>query len=137
MILVDTSVWAAFFNGHRLREVEYLDRTLAAEEDDLVTLPVIVTEVLMGFRTAHGFERARDLLVRLPVIDVSLKTHVAAAALFRALRKKGVTVRGAVDCIIAQTCLDSGASLLTLDRDFRSIARHVPLRLADESAADT
>ena len=34
-----------------------------------------------------------------------------------------------IDCIVAQACLDSGASLLTRDRDFEVIARHSRLRL--------
>jgi predicted nucleic acid-binding protein len=35
-----------------------------------------------------------------------------------------------VDCLIAQTCIEYGAMLLTLDHDFRMIARHEPLTLA-------
>jgi len=54
---------------------------------------------------------------------------VRAARLFRSLRQKGITVRGAVDCIIAQTCLDVDAELLSPDADFERIARHTPLRL--------
>jgi predicted nucleic acid-binding protein len=34
-----------------------------------------------------------------------------------------------VDCIIAQTCLDVDAELLSPDAGFRNIARHTPLRL--------
>ena len=41
----------------------------------------------------------------------------------------GVTVRGAVDCIIAQACLDIEAELLSPDADFERIALHTPLRL--------
>jgi hypothetical protein len=49
--------------------------------------------------------------------------------LFRRLRRRGITVRGAVDCIVAQTCIAANAELLTGDRDFAAIARHAPLRL--------
>jgi predicted nucleic acid-binding protein len=55
--------------------------------------------------------------------------RVAAARLFRALGRQGVTVRGAVDCIIAQTCIAADAELLSGDRDFAAIARRTPLRL--------
>ena len=58
-----------------------------------------------------------------------MEGHVRAARLFRTLRGKGVTVRGAVDCVIGQTCLDAGAELLSPDRDFEHIARHTRLRL--------
>jgi len=52
-----------------------------------------------------------------------------AAQLFRTLRGRGVTVRGAVDCVIAQVCLDLDVPLLSPDRDFKEIARHTALRL--------
>ena len=38
-------------------------------------------------------------------------------------------VRGAVDCVIAQTCLDADTELLSPDSDFQHIAQHTPLRL--------
>jgi predicted nucleic acid-binding protein len=49
--------------------------------------------------------------------------------LFRSLRKRGVTVRGAVDCVIAQVCLDIEAELLSPDADFERIVGHTGLRL--------
>ena len=128
MILVDTSVWALYFNGQPDPCVDRLDRALD-EEDDLVTAPLIVAETLQGFRTERGFTTARDLLVRLPCLTLDLEGHVDAARLFRAMRKKGVTVRGAVDCILAQTAIQFGAEILARDRDFASLARHAPLRL--------
>jgi hypothetical protein len=101
----------------------------------VAALPVIVTEVLQGFRTERGFESAQRILLSLPMIHPTLECHVRAARLFRSLRTKGVTVRGAVDCIIAQTCLDTGAALLSPDADFERIARHSPLRLWRPGAA--
>jgi predicted nucleic acid-binding protein len=50
----------------------------------------------------------------------------------RSLRQKGITVRGAVDCIIAQTCLDVDAELLSPDADFERMTRHTRLRLWGE-----
>jgi predicted nucleic acid-binding protein len=40
-----------------------------------------------------------------------------------------VTVRGAIDCVIAQTCLDLDALLLSPDRDFAGITEHTALRV--------
>lgn len=63
-------------------------------------------------------------------LDAALEgEHVRAASLFRALRRRGVTVRGAVDGVIAQTCLDAGAEFLSPDTDFEGIARYTALRL--------
>ena len=97
-----------------------------------VSVPIIITEVLHGFRTDSGFQRARRVLLALPVIQPTVGCHVRAAHLFRSLRQKGITVRGAVDCIIAQTCLDVDAELLSPDADFERIALHTPLRLWEE-----
>jgi len=128
MIIVDTNTWADFFNGLEAPHAERLDAALR-DEEDVSVIPIIVTEVLQGFRSDTGFRSARRLLVSLPIIHPTIECHVRAARLFRTLRRKGITVRGAVDCVIAQTCLDTGAELLSPDADFRNIARHTSLRL--------
>ena len=128
MIIVDSNTWADFFNGAESPHVHRLDVALE-EEEDLAVIPIIITEVLQGFRTDTGFQRARRVLVALPVIHPIVECHVRAARLFRTLRGKGFTVRGTVDCIIAQTCLDVEAELLSPDSDFQRIAHHTSLRL--------
>lgn len=128
MIVVDSNTWAEYFSGSSQPHAVRLDLALR-EEEDLAVIPIIITEVLQGFRTDTGFERARDVLVSLPVIDPNVRCHVRAARLCRSLRGKGITVRGAVDCVIAQVCLDIDATLLSPDTDFEHIARHEPLRL--------
>ena len=128
MMIVDSNTWADFFNGAQEPHVERLELALE-EEEDIAVLPLIITEVLQGFRSDAGFRQAEHVLVSLPVIHPTVDCHVRAARLFRTLRKKGITVRGAVDCIIAQMCLDVGAELLSPDADFVGIARHTSLRL--------
>ena len=127
MIIVDTTVWADFFKGIDSPEVGRL--ALAIEHHDVGLVPAVLTEVLQGFRVDADFERARRLLVHLPVLALDVEGHVAAARLFRRLRSRGVTVQGTIDCIIAQTCIGAGAELLSTDHDFAAIARHTPLRL--------
>ena len=130
MIVVDTSVWAAWFNGVNSVEVGRLDEAL--ERQDAGLAPVILTEVLQGFRSDRDLERARALLVRLPLLTLDVEGHVAAARLFRQLRRRGIAMRGAVDGIIAQTCIAADVELLSSDRDFVAIARHSRLRLCVE-----
>jgi len=127
VIVVDTTVWADWFNGTDSPQVDRLDQALDRQDAGLV--PVILTEVLQGFRSEPDFERARALLVQLPALTLDIEGHASAARLFRRLRSKGVTVRGAIDCIIAQTCIAAGVELLSTDQDFVGIARHTPLRL--------
>jgi predicted nucleic acid-binding protein len=82
MIVVDSGAWVAYFNGAESPHAECLERALAAELD-LGILPIVVTEVLQGFRTESGFRRARALLTALPIITPTLETHVRAAVLCR------------------------------------------------------
>ena len=100
MMVVDSNVWAGFFNGVVTPHVGRLDEALRAGED-LAVLPIVVTEVLQGFRSDNGFRRACEVLTKLPVVVPDLGCHVRAAELFRRLRQRGVTVRGAIDCVIA------------------------------------
>lgn len=127
MIVVDTAVWADWFNGVDSAHVGHLAAALDRQDAGLV--PVILTEILQGFRSDRDFERARALLLQLPALTLDVDGHAAAARLFRQLRRRGVTVRGTIDCIIAQTCIAADVELLTPDQDFIAIARHTPLRL--------
>jgi predicted nucleic acid-binding protein len=128
MIVVDSSVWAAYFNGQKVPAVGFLEKILESEED-IVLWPMILAEVLAGFRSEKDFEVAHQVLAGLPNLPVTRKTHADAARLYRKLRQKGVTVRGVVDCVIAQACIENDAQLLTLDRDFLNIARFSRLKL--------
>jgi len=128
VIVVDTSAWGAFFNGDESPIANRLAAALEAGEP-VAIIPVIVTETLQGFKTEAGFRSALALLARLPLLDPSFDTHVRAAKLYRSLRRKGVTIRGTIDCLIATACIDSNAGLLTLDKDFRLIAEHSALEL--------
>jgi hypothetical protein len=127
LIVVDTGVWADWFNGQPSPHAARLDAML--EVEDVALTPLILTEVLQGFRTDGGFERARIVLTSLPILDLDVDGHVEAARLFRSMRRRGVTVRGTADCLIAQTCILADAPLLSGDRDFVAIARHSQLRL--------
>jgi predicted nucleic acid-binding protein len=127
--VVDSSVWIAYFNGENQPQVPALVRMLEMDQGPLL-FPVIALEVLAGFKNDVEFHQVRSIFNRLDVLELSPEVHFKAAALYRDLRKKGVTVRGITDCLIAQGCIEYGASLLTLDRDFKAIARHSRLELS-------
>jgi predicted nucleic acid-binding protein len=127
LILVDTSAWADWFNGRDTPEARRLEHALP--EEAIGVTGIIVTETLQGFRTDSGFEEARGILLALPRIELDAHGYVEAATLFRRLRRRGVTLHGVSDCLIAQCCISAGAELLSADRDFRVIARYSDLRL--------
>ena len=130
MTLVDTSVWIDFFAGREVAHVATLERLLA-EEADLAICGINLTEILQGLRDEMSVRRVRRFLDPLILLPMNEDVFVAAAALYRELRAKGVTVRKTNDCIIAATAMSHGCALLHNDRDFTSMARHVALVVTD------
>jgi predicted nucleic acid-binding protein len=134
MMIVDSNVWADYFNGRATAETARLESALR-DAEDLATLPIIVTEVLQGFRSDLGFQRAQRELMLLTIVEPDVEVHISAARLYRMMRRRGVTIRGTIDCVIAQACLESHAELLSPDQDFEQIARFTELRLWRSSEA--
>lgn len=129
MILVDTSVWIEFFNGTGALAARVLENLLEGEED-LCISEFILAEVLQGFRKDADFDLARDHLLGFPIY--SLKTpssYIKAAQIYRKCRKRGMTIRKTVDCMIAQTAIEYKLALLHNDSDFDRIAKVSPLTI--------
>jgi len=127
MIVVDSSVWIDYFNGTANPQTEKLDALLG--EEPLAVGDIILTEVLQGFGADRDFNTAKAMLLNLTVFDMlGQRNAVASAENFRVLRKKGVTVRKTVDCIIATFCIENNHGLLYSDRDFLPFVEHLGLR---------
>lgn len=128
MVIVDSSVWIDAFNSRATAETRWLDAALGRKAVGLTSL--ILCEVLRGFRSDSQFRRAEDYLRALPVFeDVSATLAVTAAQNFRTLQRKGITVRTAVDCVIATFCIQEGHRILHNDRDFDPFALHLGLEV--------
>ncbi len=127
MILVDSSVWIDYFRGVRSAQAETLDGLLGREP--LAIGDLILTEVLQGFASDLDFERTRQLLTSLIVVELGGEDiAVQAAKNFRALRRLGITIRKTIDTVIATRCIESGYTLLHSDRDFDAFVKHLGLR---------
>jgi predicted nucleic acid-binding protein len=123
VIVVDTTIWIDFlvargttFDRH-LTELLELDAPIALVD-------IVYCEVLQGIRDDDIYQRTRRSLLAHPILRPrGLETFETAANLFRAARRRGLTVRRSVDCLIAATCLEAGAELYHNDRDFDVLAR--------------
>jgi hypothetical protein len=128
MILVDTSVWADYFNGRETPETATLDKILST--DEIVIGDIILAEVLQGFRSDPDYEAARQALMRLrQVAMLNPELAVQSARNYRQLRKAGITIRKTLDCLIATYCIENQVELLHCDRDFDPCAWHLGLRV--------
>ena len=114
-ILVDTSVWIDFFNGISSSPRVSLRELLEAEEEVCIS-NYILAEILQGFKDDREFEAAKRDLLHLPILELSLtESYISAARLYRTCRRKGLTIRKTVDCLIAQTAIEHGVPLSRQD----------------------
>ncbi len=123
MIVVDTTVWIDFLEARGTAFDRHLTELLQRDAP-LALVEVVYCEVLQGIRDDDTYHRTRAGLLAHPILRPrGLETFEAAANLFRAARRRGLTVRRSVDCLIAATCLEAGAELYHNDRDFDALAR--------------
>lgn len=119
--LVDTTVWIDLFRGTDTAQVRELERILNANEDVCIC-GVVLTEVLQGIRDDKEYAHALASFDSFILLPMTQTTFVRAAELYRTLRRRGLTIRNAVDCMIAAVALEHDVALLHNDRDFNAIA---------------
>ena len=120
-VLIDSSAWIEFLNGN---ESWIADRvsTLLGGEDDICTCGLIVTEVLQGLRRDAGVSEVAALFEELTFLShEGIAPYLRAAELYRQLRRRGITVRSTIDCLIATLAEDHGCVILARDRDLEAI----------------
>lgn len=117
MILVDTSVWIDYFNGNKNKYTDALDAALV---DGIVAISdLIFLEILQGFRSDKDYNRAKKTLSTLDQYEMFGHGMVVTCAdNYRALRKKGITIRRTTDVIIATFCIENQLPLLFSDKHF-------------------
>lgn len=130
MVLVDTTVWIDLFAGHDTPQVNALERRLDAGED-ICVCGVVLTEVLQGIREDADYRRTRARFAHFLFLPMGPDTFVQAAELYRSLRRRGITIRKPIDCMIAAVAIEHVVPLLHNDRDFDPIAKHCGLRVID------
>ncbi len=123
MILVDTSVLIDFLSGkkgkHVLQFDDILNRSIPFGINHFIYL-----ELLQGASSEKEFTLLNEYLHSLKFYDMnSIDSFKKAATIFYQCKKKGITVRSTIDCIIVQTCLDYDLVLLQNDRDFLNISK--------------
>ena len=129
MIVVDTSVLVDFLRGRKTGPA----RRFAQVEDRSIpyAIPgVCCQELLQGARDEKEWAKLVEHLETQTVLlpEDPWSTHVDAARIFFDCRRKDITIRGPLDCFIAQLVLETDGELLHDDDDFEKISRVRPLR---------
>lgn len=132
MYLIDTSVWISYLREQNNSAVKNLISLL----DDGVSFgitSVIYQEILQGAFSQKDLERLIEYFSTQRFFHPkdSILSYQAAAKLYFTCRRKGITLRSTIDCLIAQVAIENNLLLLHNDKDFENISLVTPeLRLA-------
>lgn len=128
MILVDSTVWIDLFRDNKNRETDILKEIF--KENGIVALcDIILTEVLQGFKSDKRANQAKRLLLERVIVVPRLDIYLNAAEIYRKLKKKGITIRNSIDCIIASYAIFYKIPLLHRDKDFNYIKKYIDLKV--------
>lgn len=126
MILVDTSVWIDYLNGVQSQHTDALDAGIVAGTVAMGDL--IFLEILQGIRNDNDYRLTKQTLMTLGRLELFGEgMPEKCAENYRALRKKGITIRKTNDVIIASFCIERRMPLLFTDRDFIPFVDHLGL----------
>ena len=128
MILVDTTVWVDFFSGRPCPHVDILEQLLQTGED-ICICGIILAEVLQGIRSDSDHTKTKEFFESLIFLPMTRTTFLLSSKIYRTLRKKGITIRTPLDCMIASVAIEHRLPLLHNDRDFNQIAKHTSLEV--------
>lgn len=128
-VLVDTSIWSLALRRSKPTGTELVEQLGAlVQRGSVAMIGPIRQELLSGVRHAAQFTKLRDHLRAFPDIRLDHLDHEKAAAYFNRCRAKGVQGSN-TDFLIAAVATRYDLAIFTTDRDFREIARVVPLKL--------
>src|SRR5262249_45398291 len=112
-----------FLRGESNNQTRYL-MELEEQQVEYAIPSLCGQELLQGSRTKQDWNLLETYLKTQILIHPadSQTTYFEAAKIYYDLRRRGVTVRSFIDCLIAQLCLELNLVLLHQDNDFKKIA---------------
>jgi len=128
MVLVDTTVWIDFFSSNPAGPHVTALEKLIEDREDICLCGVILAELLQGIRDDFEYQQTRSLLARLIFLPMDYAVYVRSAEIYRDLRRRGITIRKSLDCMIAAVAIEHDVQLLHNDKDFIPIEKFCGLR---------
>ena len=130
MILADTSVLIDFLKGNKTESGEKF-KSILQQGIPFGINSFIFQEVLQGAKSEKEYRLLRQYLEtqRFYHPKDPIDSFARAARIYFKCRRKGVTIRSTIDCIIAQTAMEYDLFLLHSDTDFDAMANVIPLKI--------
>jgi predicted nucleic acid-binding protein len=122
MILADTSILVQFLRGEENEKVSLFE-TLLEEGRPFGISAYTYAEVLQGAWDATEYRKLDSYLGTQTIYEPKsgVETFREAATVYYQMKRKGFTLRGLVDILIALTATHNGLILLHRDKDFEHI----------------
>ena len=129
MILVDTSVLIQFLKGINSEGAKKFSIVLQRKIPFGIN-SLIFQEVLQGAGSEKEYLILKKYLEsqRFYHLKDPVDSFAKAAKIYLDCRKKRITIRSTIDCLIAQTALENGLVLLHEDSDFDLMSKVIPLK---------
>jgi predicted nucleic acid-binding protein len=132
--LVDSSVWISFFHDPKGPLGQRFASLVSEGPTEVLGCPPVRMELMVD---PQDFRRRRIMRI----YDGFVSTNIVeddfdlAAEVYRAVQKRGNTIRSQIDCLIAAIAVRQGATLVHNDADFDRMAEAMSdlavLRLPD------
>jgi predicted nucleic acid-binding protein len=127
MYLIDTSIWIDYFREKNNPKIDQF-KSILDEGMPIGITGIIYQEILQGAETINDFHQ---LVIYLSTIRFfhpldNILSYQSAAKLYFDCRKKGVTLRSTIDCLIAQVAIEHQLTLLHNDHDYERIKKIAP-----------
>jgi predicted nucleic acid-binding protein len=117
-LLLDTSVWVEYLRDTGSPASAEVARLLHEDLEQVATTPPVVMELLAGATDDAALLALEQLAAGLPALAVDPALDFAsAAAVHRAARRRGRTVRGLLDCLLAAIAARHDAVVVHRDAD--------------------
>ncbi len=119
-VLIDTSVWIAYFKNMDQRLTGKVDDILGSSE---VCVPrVVIAELVQGAKTEKEIAVIEGFVEAFSIVDQTDSTWLKAGKLSFSMKRKGITVH-LIDCYIAVLARENNCKIFSLDEHFREIKR--------------
>jgi predicted nucleic acid-binding protein len=117
-VLVDTSVWIAYFRSTSPELSQRVDELMSDAE---ICVPrIVIAELIQGSKSTREISTIESFADAFTIVDQTEHTWISAGRLAYDLKKKGKTVNLA-DCYIAAIAREQGCEVYTLDQHFKDI----------------
>jgi predicted nucleic acid-binding protein len=133
LVLVDTNIWSLALRRDKAHLSESESEQVAALRELILEglariIGPIRQELLSGIREPTQFQRVRDELRAFPDEVLAPSDYEQAAHWSNECRRRGIAGSG-VDFLICSVAIARGWQIFTLDADFRTISKIVPIQL--------